>query len=94
MPVRINNGAGAHYKQYDLHTGSLGAVVGLQLTEKDAKKLENNSFPQVTLDDLPDKIFIKVQGQMTKCSPGLPEGEFPIMPKTTDWNLYSSTELK
>ena len=94
LPIRINNGARAHYKEYGLHTGSLGRVVGLQLTESDAKKLENNASPQLTLDELPEKIFIKVQGQMTKCFPGLQEGEFPIIPRTTDCNLYSSTDIK
>ena len=92
MKIRINNGSGSHYKEYGLHTGSLGTVLGMQLTENDAKKLENNSSPQVTLDDLPEKIFITVQGRMTKCSPGLPEGVFPIVPRTTDWNLYSSSD--
>ena len=94
MPIRINNGSGSHYKQYGLHTGSLGTIIGMQVTENDAKKLENNSSPQVTLDDLPEESFIKVQGKMTKFFPGLQEGEFPILPRTTDWNLYSSTGTK
>ena len=54
MLIRINNGSGSHYKEYGLHTGSLGTVIGMQLTENDTKKLENNSSPQVTLDDLPE----------------------------------------
>jgi len=31
---------------------------------------------------------------MAKCFPGLPEGIFPIVPRTTDWHLYSSSETK
>ena len=46
----------------------------------------------MTLDDLAEKIFITVQGEMTKCFPGLPGGVFPIVPRMTDWNLYSSSD--
>ena len=92
MQIRINNGSGSHYKEYGLHTGSLGTVVGMQLSEDDTNKLQHNQSPEVTLDNLPEKIFIKVQGKMTKCFPGLEEGIFPIVPRTTDWHLFSSED--
>ena len=92
MQIRINNGSGSHYKEYGLHTGSLGTVVGMQLSEDETNKLQHNQSPEVTLDSLPEKIFIKVQGKMTKCFPGLEEGIFPIVPRTTDWHLFSSQD--
>eukprot|EP00973_Karenia_brevis_P074597 10366581-Karenia_brevis.AAC.1 len=77
LPVRVNNGAGANYKTYGLHTGSIGTATGVEVHEEDAEKLKGNVFAEVTLDHLPTRIFIKVQGQMTKPCPGLDAGEFP-----------------
>ena len=34
MKIRIKNGSGSHYKQYGLHTGSVGTILAMQLTEK------------------------------------------------------------
>ena len=94
MPLRINNGSGSHYKNYGVHTGTLGTVASLQLTDRDAERLKNNTSAEVTLDDLPINIVIEVQGRMTKDFPGLPAGQFPIVPRTTVWNLYNSTDTQ
>eukprot|EP00973_Karenia_brevis_P036239 4997776-Karenia_brevis.AAC.1 len=59
LPIRINNGAGAHYKQYGLHTGNIGSVSGVEVHEEDAEKWKNNLSAEVTLDHLPKRIFIK-----------------------------------
>eukprot|EP00973_Karenia_brevis_P060313 8393516-Karenia_brevis.AAC.1 len=83
LPIRVNNGAGARYKQYGLHTGSIGRVSDVEVHEKDAEKPKNNVPAEVTLDHLPKRIFIKVQGQMTKPFPGLDGGEFPRVPRST-----------
>ena len=48
----------------------------------------------MTLDDLPVNIVIEVQGRMTKDFPGLPTGQFPIVPRTSVWNLYNSTDTQ
>ena len=49
MCVRINNGAGSYYKDYGLHTGTLGVITKFQLSESDAKKVQNNDAPEMTL---------------------------------------------
>eukprot|EP00973_Karenia_brevis_P067875 9443028-Karenia_brevis.AAC.1 len=59
LPIRVNDGPGAHYKLYGLHTGSIGRVSGVEVHEKDAEKLKNNLSAEVTLDHLPKRIFIK-----------------------------------
>eukprot|EP00973_Karenia_brevis_P070320 9774810-Karenia_brevis.AAC.1 len=61
LPVRVNNGAGAHYKAYGLHTGSIGRVTGVKVHEEDAEKLKDSVSAEVTLDHLPKRIFMKPQ---------------------------------
>eukprot|EP00973_Karenia_brevis_P013648 1852885-Karenia_brevis.AAC.1 len=61
LPVRVNNGAGAHYKVYGLHTGSIGRVSGVEVHEEDAKKLKGNVSAEVTLDRLPNRLFMTPQ---------------------------------
>ena len=43
LPVRVNNGAGAHYKTYGLYTGSIGTITGIEVHEKDAEKLKDKA---------------------------------------------------
>eukprot|EP00973_Karenia_brevis_P082897 11494794-Karenia_brevis.AAC.1 len=94
LPIRINNGAGAQYKQYGVHTGSIGRISGVEVHAGDAQKLKNNLSAEVTLDHLPNKFFIKVQGKITKPFPGLDVGELPMAPRSTRWNLYESMDTK
>ena len=87
MPFRVTHNHGHEFKEYGIHNGAQCVRKAWTLDVQDMALLANNTDGEVSLQCLPEKLYVQMETPMKKAYPGLPEKWFPMTPVSTYWNL-------
>ena len=97
MPYTVMHSHGEEFKEYGVHKGSQGILVGWILDEEDSKALEDNEDGEVVLSLLPKILFLQMAKPLKKPYPGLPTelpaNCFPMRPVSVWWMLDEAENI-
>jgi len=89
LPVRVTRGNGADMKQYGIHNGARGRIKDWTLHPDDLDRVAQSQESEIILTQLPTRIVLEMETQMSQKHPEYPEQHFPLTPVTNYWNLGS-----
>ena len=89
LPVRVTRGNGADMKQYGIHNGARGRIKDWTLHPDDLVRVAQSQDSEIILTQLPTRIVLEMETQMSQKHPEYPEQHFPLTPVTNYWSLGS-----